>query len=207
MSLVLAATYRVRDFEDWWRAIADLAPLTRLGAHHLVVYRSVEDENQVFVTIGLRDRHSVERSLASPDALAWLDRAGIDDIPPVFAGEVVEKLDLHLEADSFHGATPVIVAGIVRVPDFARYWDLVRSNPDGLKNSGISRYWAYRSIDDVDEVMFLEEVATEHQAKRWIRHPDSAAEWMVRAGIGEYPPLFIGTLVESISVPPSDVQR
>ena len=29
---------------------------------------------------------------------SWFDSAGVDELPPMFAGEVVEKLDLGLQA-------------------------------------------------------------------------------------------------------------
>src|SRR5947199_10030516 len=52
MSLVLAADYRVPDFDHWWAGLArDLPRLPSLGAHHIVVYRSLEDASRVFVTL------------------------------------------------------------------------------------------------------------------------------------------------------------
>src|SRR6266566_367909 len=61
MSLVLAADYRVPDFDHWWAALADDLPrLPSLGAHHIVVYRSLEDASRVFVTIGFRERPPVD---------------------------------------------------------------------------------------------------------------------------------------------------
>ncbi|OBG96548.1 hypothetical protein A9X05_06445 [Mycobacterium sp. E3298] len=32
----------------------------------------------------------------------------------------------------------------------------------------------------------------EESARRWIEHPDAAAEWMSGAGVGPYPPVFVG---------------
>src|SRR6478672_8120305 len=50
MSLVLAADYRVPDFDRWWAAVTgELPRLPSLGAHHIVVYRSVDDASRVFV--------------------------------------------------------------------------------------------------------------------------------------------------------------
>ena len=95
MSLVLAADYRVPDFDHWWAALAgDLPRLPGLGAHHVVVYRSLQDASRVFVTIGVREREPVDALLRSPVMFSWFDSAGVDEIPPMFAGEVVEKLDL-----------------------------------------------------------------------------------------------------------------
>jgi hypothetical protein len=203
MSLVLASDYRVADFDHWWSAIAhNLSSLARLSAHHLVVYRSIEDANRIFVTIGVRDRGPLAALLSSPDVLTWFDDSGVEDLPPVFAGEIVQKLDFHDSAEEFPGASPVIVAGIVRIPDFERFWQRVQADLDRIRDSGVLRYWTYRAFDDPNEVMILQEVASEREASRWLRHPEAAAEWMSSAGVGVYPPLFIGRLVQSIGVPP-----
>jgi hypothetical protein len=50
-------------------------------------------------------------------------------------------------------------------------------------------------------VMILQEIATERQAEQWIRHPDAAAGFMAEAGVGAYPPLFVGRLVQALEVP------
>ena len=77
MSLVLAADYRVPDFDRWWAKLwGDLSQLPRLGAHHIVVYRSLEDTSRVFVTLGVRERGPVDALLRSPTWFAWFDSAG-----------------------------------------------------------------------------------------------------------------------------------
>ena len=70
--------------------------LPGLGAHHVVVYRSLQDASRVFVTIGFRERPPVDALLRSPLMFSWFDSAGVDELPPMFAGEAVEKLDLDL---------------------------------------------------------------------------------------------------------------
>jgi hypothetical protein len=59
-----------------------------------VVYRSLQDASRVFVTIGVRERGPVDALLRSPLMFAWFDSAGVDEIPPMFVGQVVEKLNL-----------------------------------------------------------------------------------------------------------------
>jgi hypothetical protein len=199
--VVLAAHYRVRDFSSWWASLAEVAPENLIAARYLVVYRGLEDPNQVFVTVGVDDDRPVSQLLTSPDVLRWFDLGGVADLPPIFAGHVVEKLNLLDSPADFHGSSPVIVAGIVRMSDFDRYWELIRSAPRRLRKVGVTRYWAYRALDDPDEVMFLEEVETEDQALRWTRHRDAASAWFSQAGIGEYPPLFIGRIVQTIELP------
>ena len=70
-----------------------------------------------------------------------------------------------------------------------------------LAASGVRRFWIYRALDDAAEVMILQEIATERQAEQWIRHPDAAAGFMAEAGVGAYPPLFVGRLVQTLEVP------
>jgi hypothetical protein len=210
MSLVLAADYRVPDFDHWWAALADDLPrLPSLGAHHIVVYRSLEDTSRVFVTIGFRERPPVDALLRSPVMFAWFDSAGVDELPPMFAGEVVEKFDLGSPSGPARDAGPaaaerVIVAAIAPVDKLEgvdRLRARVHTAADRIAASGVRRFWIYRALDDAAEVMILQEIATERQAEQWIRHPDAAAGFMAEAGVGAYPPLFVGRLVQALEVP------
>jgi hypothetical protein len=207
MSLVLAADYRVPDFDHWWAALTDDLPrLPSLGAHHIVVYRSLEDTSRVFVTIGFRERPRVDALLRSPVMFAWFDSAGVDELPPMFAGEVVEKFDLGSPARSAGPAAAaagetVVVAAIVPVGELDRLRARVHTAADRIAASGVRRFWLYRALDDAAEVMILQEIATERQAEQWIRHPDAAAGFMAEAGVGAYPPLFVGRLVQTFEVP------
>ena len=213
MSLVLAADYRVPDFDHWWATLTrDLPRLPGLGAHHIVVYRSLDDANHVFVTIGVRERGpaaaggqastAAAGGQASTPALAlmlsWFDSAGVEEIPPLFAGEVVEKLDLDPETGEPGG---VVVAAIAPVGRLDQLRASVHAAAARLAASGVRRIWIYRALDDQAEVMVLQEIATERQAEQWIRHPDAAAGFMAEAGVGAYPPLFVGRLVQAIEVP------
>ena len=221
MSLVLAADYRVPDFDQWWATLAgDLLRLPGLGAHHVVVYRSLQDASRVFVTIGVREREPVDALLRSPVMFSWFDSAGVEEIPPMFAGEVVEKLDLDLRAGPPGLATgiaatdiaaagaaatgAVIVAAIAPVgrrEGLDRLRASVHAAATRLAASGVRRFWIYRALDDQAEVMILLQIATERQAEQWVRHPDAAAAFMAEAGAGGYPPLFVGRLVQAIEVP------
>jgi hypothetical protein len=209
MSLVLAADYRVPDFDHWWAAIAgDLARLPGLGAHIVVVYRSIQDANRVFVTIGVREQGPVDALLRSPVMFSWFDSAGVDEIPPVFVGQVVEKLNLDpdtLEARPAAAGEPVpatvIVGAIAPAGQLDRLRASIHAAVPRLAASGVRRFWIYRALDDQAEVMILQEIATERQADEWIHHPDAAASFMAEAGVGAYPPLFIGRLVQTIKLP------
>jgi hypothetical protein len=178
-----------------------------------VVYRSLEDASRIFVTIGVRERgpaaaggkaSMVDALLRSPVMFSWFDSAGVEEIPPMFAGEVVEKLELAGEAALPAAADAVIVAAIAQVgrPEgLGRLRASVHAAVARLAASGVRRFWIYRALDDQAEVMILQEFATERQAEQWIRHPDAAAAFMAEAGAGAYPPLFVGRLVQAIEVP------
>jgi hypothetical protein len=135
---------------------------------------------------------------------AWFDSAGVDELPPMFAGEVVEKFDLGSPARSAGpaaAAETVVVAAIVPVGELDRLRARVHTAADRIAASGVRRFWIYRALDDAAEVMILQEIATERQAEQWIRHPDAAAGFMAEAGVGAYPPLFVGRLVQTLEVP------
>jgi hypothetical protein len=206
MSLVLAADYRVPDFDHWWATLTgDLPRLPSLGAHHIVVYRSLEDASRIFVTIGVREGGPVDALLRSPVMFSWFDSAGVEELPPLFAGEVVEKLELTGEAAA-PAAGAVIVAAIAPigrldgVEGVDRLCASVHAAVERLAASGVQRFWIYRALDDQAEVMILLQIATERQAEHWIRHPDAAAAFMSEAGAGAYPPLFVGRLVQAIEI-------
>jgi hypothetical protein len=207
MSLVLAADYRVPDFDRWWAMLSgDLPRLPGLGAHHIVVYRSLEDSSRVFVTIGFRERPPVDALLRSPVMFSWFDSAGVEEIPPMFAGQVVEKLDLAPECPPPGPAAPagsVIVAAIAPGGQPARLRDSVHAAASRIAASGVRRFWIYQALDDQAEVMILLQIDTERHAEQWIRHPDAAAAIMSETGAGPYPPLFVGRLVQAIEVPRS----
>ena len=205
MSLVLAADYRVPDFDHWWATLTgELPRLPSLGAHHIVVYRSLQDASRIFVTIGVRERGPVDALLRSPVMFSWFDSAGVEEIPPMFAGEVVEKLELAGEGAAPAVPGAVIVAAIApvgRLEGLDQLRASVHAAVERLATSGVRRFWIYRALDDQAEVMILLQMATERQAEQWIRHPDAAAAFMAEAGAGAYPPLFVGRLVQAIEVP------
>jgi hypothetical protein len=205
MSLVLAADYRIPDFDHWWATLTgELNRLPGLGAHHVVVYRSLADASRVFVTIGIRERGPVDVLLRSPVMFSWFDSAGVDEIPPLFAGQVVEKLDLDPETGASAAPGAVIVAAIApvgRPEGLDRLRASVHAAVTRLAASGVRRFWIYRALDDQAEVMILLEMATERQAGQWIRRPGAAAGFMAEAGMGAYPPLFVGRLVQTLEAP------
>lgn len=206
-SLVLAVDYRVDDVDRTWSLIADgHSPLAALGAHHAVLYTSAQEPNRVLVTIGLRHRASITELLRSPAFFEWFDRAGVNDLPAVFAGEVLEKINL--TADGTDSEPPgVIVGAVAGVADVAELMSAVHAGLDRFTEAGVRKLWLYRAVDDGREVLTLLELESPASAQRWLDHPDAAAEWMARVGMGGYPRPFVGELAYVMSLGNPEVIR
>src|SRR5882757_1512139 len=181
-SLILAADFSVDDLELMWSSIkARQTHLAGMAAHHVVVYKSIWEPGRVLVTIGIRHPNSVREVLRSPAIFELFDVSGVDDIPAIFAGEVVEKIDLH-ETSQDDAVAHVIVGVITLVQDVATLMDKVHGAADRFARAGVRKIWVYRAFDDGQEVMILQEIEDEVRARRWIDHPDAAAEWMSLGG-------------------------
>lgn len=193
-SLILACDFRVDDVARMSNWLDTHRPsLAAIGAHHVVVYTSIWEPDRVLVTIGIRNPRSVREVLKSPAIFEWFNASGAADIPPVFGGEVVEKIDLSEPASQPY-ATGVVVGAMAPVHDIAVLMDKIHDGAERFRRSGVHKIWVYRALDDGHEVMILQEIDNEISARRWIDHPDAAAEWMTNAGIGPYPSLFVGAL-------------
>jgi hypothetical protein len=179
-SLVLASDYRVDDIDRMWSSIKDhRAELAGLGAHHVVVYVGVGEPDRVLVTMGIRHRRSIEELLRSPVMFEWFDMAGVNDIPAIFAGTVVEKIALASdEPEAIPGG--VVVGTVSTVGDVADLMVKVRCRLDRFARAGVRKIWVYRAFDDEHEVLTLLQFDDTEAARRWIGQPDAAAEWMPR---------------------------
>jgi hypothetical protein len=198
LSSVLASQFQEKNSDLWWSSRRPLpATLPRLRPHPPVLSRGLADADRIFSTVGIRQREPLEALLRSPQIFEWFDSAGVDDVPSIFAGQVIEKLDLTTYTGQ-PGA--VIVAGIVRLDDPQRWLDNVHASAQDLLAGGVTRVWTYQALDDEQELMILQEIDTEKHAKRWITYKDNVAEWMARAGVGAYPPLFVGRLADVLAV-------
>lgn len=210
-SLVLALDYRVDDVERTWSLIRDNhSPLIGLGARHAVLYTSTLEPDRVLVTIGLRHRASIKELLRSPAVFEWFDRTGVNDLPAIFAGEVLEKINMDgSPADSAAGgiATGVIVGAVSTVADPADLMARVHSSLDRFADAGVRKVWVYRAVDDGREVMTLLEIDGAASARRWIDCPDTAAEWMSSVGLGGYSRPFVGKLTAVIDLMNDEATR
>jgi hypothetical protein len=94
-SRILACDFRVDDVDRKWGWLKmHREPLASIGAHHVVRYTSIWEPGRVLVTIGIRLAGSIRSVLRSPVIFERLDISGANDIPPIFGGEAVDKIDL-----------------------------------------------------------------------------------------------------------------
>jgi hypothetical protein len=199
-SLILACDFRVDDVDRMWKWLKKRRdPLDSIAAHHVVLYTSIWEPGRVLVTIGIRQAGTIRDILRSPALFELFDISGADDIPPIFCGEVVEKIDLY-------GPSPedevgrVVVGVMASVDDVSTLMDKVHDGIERFKRGGVRKIWVYQALDDGREVMILQEIADERSARDWIDHPDAAAEWMSKAGLGAYPTQFVGRFAHLMSI-------
>ena len=193
-SMVIASDYRVPNPERVWPLIQRReSALAGIGAHHVLVYTSTHDYGRVLVTIGVRSREPIVELLRSRLFFDWFDAVGVEDIPAVFAGEIVER---------FNSGTPsqptapgVVIAAIAAVDNVSILTAEIRGALSRFQTAGIRETRVFKAFDDGHEVLILQEIDDEDAARRWIEHPDVVARWMTGAGVGAYPPLFVGKLV------------
>jgi len=198
-SLVLTTDYRV---PDPTRVLPLLQRrrdgLAALGAHHVFVYTSTTDPERVLVTIALETREPVAELLRSRAFFEWFDAVGVEDLPAVFAGELIERFDF--VSDPTAAPTGIVVVGIMVVDDASLFRAHVQETRDLFLKAGIRRVRTFEAFDDPHEVMFLHELSDEESVGRWLNRPDVAAEWFSDAGVGAYPPLFIGRLAHMMRI-------
>lgn len=192
-ALVLAMDYRVPDPRQLGPLLQKRkAVLASLGAHTVVVYTSMEDHGRIMVTMGLRSKEPILEVLRSRVFLDWFDAVGLEDIPAIFAGETAEKLTITDPSET--GPPGVIVAAIASVADVPTLIAGVRKARDRFAAAGVRAIRIFRAFDDDHEVLILQEIDNEADAADWVNNPDIAAEWMTGAGIGAYPPVFVGRI-------------
>lgn len=199
-SFILACDFRVDDVDRMWVWLKKHRDgLSAIGAHHVVLYESIWEPRRVLVTIGIRHSHSIREVLRSPAIFEWFDISGADDIPPIFGGEVVEKIDLGPPTPEDHIGR-VVVGVMSSVEDVPTLMVKVYDGLERFAAGGVRKIWVYRALDDGHEVLILQEIEDEVSARQWIEHPDAAAEWMTNAGLGAYPTRFVGRFAHLMSV-------
>ena len=198
-SLVIASDYRVPDPARVPRLLEKRkSALAEIGAHHVFVHASTIDPGRVLVSIVVHNHEPIVDLLRSRVFFEWFDAVGVTDIPAVFAGALVDGTDL---VDSATPAPPsVVVAAMTSVRDVTALVEHVHRALDRFRAAGIEKTWIFQAFDDPREVMILQQIDNESDARRWIEHPDAAAEWMEGAGMGAYPPLFVGKFLHMMRI-------
>jgi hypothetical protein len=202
-SVVLASDYRVPDPERVWPLLERRQHgLAEIGAHHVLVYTSTTEPGRVMVLIAIHTKETVIELLRSRIFFDWFDAVGVEDIPAVFAGELVERLDL--SGPSVPLAPEVMVSVVTSVENVTNLITHVRETADDLRAAGVQRLSIFDAFDDAREVMMLFQIDDENHARHWLRDSELSTEWMGKAGMGAYPPVFIGKLQSMLRVDESD---
>ncbi|MFL0178145.1 fatty-acid--CoA ligase [Mycobacterium sp. SMC-15] len=225
-SLVLVTDYRVPDPAKVWPLMQrHRDSLAHLGAHHVLVYTSSVDPGRVLAVMAIHAAQPVVDLLRDEAFMAWFDAVGVSDIPAVFAGSLVERIDLapHVSAaeplGSFggpgfvspppaRGPTPailaeppgVVVAAVAEVGDTQALISHVHDTEQHFTAAGIRKILIFQAFDNPREIFMLQEADDELGAGQWINEPEFASEWITRAGVGIYPPVFVGRLAHLMRV-------
>ncbi|MEU0498852.1 fatty-acid--CoA ligase [Mycobacterium sp. NPDC006124] len=200
-SLVLASDHRATHPERVGTLLRRRqAALAEIGAHHVLVYASITDPERVLVVIAVHAREPLLDILHSRAVFEWFDAVGVDDIPAVFAGELVETLTV----DATDPATvpEVVVSMVTPVDDLEGLREHVNDRGAELLSAGVRRLTVFTALDDPLEVMMLLQIHDEAHAQHWLRYSDLASEWLTTAGVGAYPPVFVGRLHSLVRVDP-----
>jgi hypothetical protein len=193
-SLVLVTDYRVPDPTRVWPLLQrQRDSLADLGARHVLVYTSSVDPGRVLALMSIRAAEPVAELLRDEVFMQWFDAVGVNDIPAVFAGSLAERIEL---ADPSSAAEPpgVVVAAVAEVVDAEALIAHVHATAADFTAAGIRKILIFQAFDNPREVFMLQEADDEAVAAQWINQPEFAADWVTRAGVGIYPPVFVGRL-------------
>jgi hypothetical protein len=219
-SLVLVTDYRVPDPTRVWPLLQrQRDSLAHLGARHVLVYTSSVDPGRVLALMSIRAAEPVAELLRDEVFMQWFDAVGVNDIPAVFAGSLVERIELADPASlaeppsscggpgfasppPARGPTPaslaeppgVVVAAVAEVVDAEALIAHVHATAADFTAAGIRKILIFQAFDNPREVFMLQEADDEAVAAQWINQPEFAADWVTRAGVGIYPPVFVGRL-------------
>jgi hypothetical protein len=90
----MVAIHSVRDYDRWKRVFDEGCERRRdHGVRRHWIYRSVDDPDEVMVTLEFATRQEAEELLRVGDAQEWMDRIGIDIYPAILIGEEMEVFD------------------------------------------------------------------------------------------------------------------
>ncbi|MEB3049205.1 fatty-acid--CoA ligase [Mycolicibacter sp. MYC123] len=207
-SLVLVTDYRVPDPSRVWPLLErQRDALAHLGARHVLVYTSAVDPGRVLAVLAIRAEQPVVDILRNRAFMQWFDAVGVDDIPAVFAGSLVERIAVG-DGDpspTQQSAEPpeAVVAAVAEVADAATLIAHVHATAHDFAAAGIRKVLVFQAFDNPREVFMLQETTEEVAAARagaWISQPAFSDDWITRAGVGVYPPVFVGHLAHLMRI-------
>jgi hypothetical protein len=86
-----------------------------------------------------------------------------------------------------------VMAGVTKVEDYPR----LRATLDRAVRAGLcNRVEVFRAADDAAEMLLLVHVASLDRAKELLQDPRYTRAFFEQAGVEEYPPLFVGDLLD-----------
>lgn len=207
-SLVLVTDYRVPDPSRVWPLLErQRDALAHLGARHVLVYTSAVDPGRVLAVLAIRAEQPVVDILRDRAFMQWFDDVGVDDIPAVFAGSLVERIAVG-DPDPDHAEPPdeppeAVVAAVAEVADAATLIAHVHATAHDFAAAGIRKVLVFQAFDNPREVFMLQETTeevAEGRAGAWISQPAFSDDWITRAGVGVYPPVFVGHLAHLMRI-------
>lgn len=199
-NFMLVSDYRIPNPTRVWpllqRRKTDLA---RIGAIRVIVHAAIADYGRVLVTIVMKARQPIVDLLRSRVFFDWFAELGVDDLPTVFAGRIIEVIGLTTDSDE--PASAVVLAAMTAVDDVEALVANFRSSDKHFADSGGQKIGIYQAFDDPQEVLMLQQIDNEDHAWRWIADLDSsAAKWMAHSDLAGYPPLFVGKLWHDVVI-------
>ncbi|MET4429541.1 hypothetical protein ABIA65_002845 [Mycolicibacterium sp. 624] len=202
-SLVVSSDYRIPDPDR----VAPLLErrqdmLAELGAHHVLVYTSTSDPERVMVIMAIHTRDTVLELLRSRVFFDWFDAVGVEDIPALFAGEVVDSVDLVGETNP--SAPETMVSVVTPIEDITALIAHIHATLDDLRAAGVRNLLVFSAFDNPHEAMMVFRIDDESHARHWLRDTDLSSEWLGKAGIGAYPPVFVGRLRRVLQIAERD---
>ncbi len=96
----IAIIHSVPDYDRWANVVRERRSLNRQipGVRGMTVFRSIDDSNEVMVTLEVESEEAAREAVPSADDLRdLLDQAGIDIYPPVFIGQIIGNLSSRRE--------------------------------------------------------------------------------------------------------------
>jgi hypothetical protein len=85
------------------------------------------------------------------------------------------------------------------VPDDDRWESMLEAATDSMRELGVMRRWAYRSLIDPVEVFSGVLVSSAEKAMGMMRSLQMT-DWLTRAGVEDVPPFFVGSRVASFDL-------